>query len=187
MSRLAACLLVLLAGCLAWGAGRAASSPEFLVTSAHTFERNAVYYLDATARLRLNGNLSSALDNGVALTFVWDIHIMRPDGWWFDNTVATLTQRYRLRYQPLSLRYKVEDLNTGLSLSYFSLQQALERIGRLHDFPLIDRSLLPRKTPLVVDLRIRISAAALPLPLRIRSYLDGSWRPASPWYRCALR
>ncbi len=180
-------LLTLWLGLLFSLGAQAASAPDFVISSAHVFERHQVYYLDAKAKLRLDGNLASALQNGVGLVFVWDIRIMRPHGWWFDNTLASLSTRYRLRYQPLSQRYRVDDLNSGVSHSYWSLSQALQRIGRLQDFPLIDQSLLLPERPLFVDLRVRISAAALPLPLRIRSYLDASWRPASKWFRCDLR
>ncbi|WP_455384456.1 DUF4390 domain-containing protein [Acidihalobacter prosperus] len=175
-------------GLAAAGFGQAEAAPDFQIVSAHIYKQNLVYYLDAKAHAQLDDKLRNALDNGVSLLLIYDIRVFQPGAWWwFDNTVATLSQRYRLRYHPLSRRYLVDNLNTGVSLSYARLNDALGMIDRLQGFPVLDQSLLPKNGGVVADVRLRVDTADFPLPLRVRAYFNDAWRPASTWYRCDFR
>lgn len=181
-------LFALALGMGAVGYAHADANAYFQVLSAHTYARNMVFYLDATAEVRLDDKLDGALNNGVSLMFVYDVQVVHPGvWWWFDDVVAALSQRYRLRYRPLSQRYQVDNLNTGVSSSYARLDDALAQIERLQAFPMLDQSLLPAHENVRAEVRLRIDAADLPLPLRVRAYFNDAWRPASDWYRCALR
>ncbi|APZ44374.1 hypothetical protein BW247_15825 [Acidihalobacter ferrooxydans] len=168
--------------------GHGAPTADIRILSARTYARDRVYYLDATARLRLDGKLENALNNGVSLTLSYDIRVVHPGPWWwFNNTVAAVHQRYRLRYRPLSQRYQVDNLNTGISSSYATLDGALAHIERLRRFPVLDQSLLPKGKVVVAEVRLHVDAADLPLPLRVRAYFNSAWRPSSAWYQCAFR
>lgn len=168
-------------------AGHAWAASDFQILSAHVYRHNMVYYLDARARTRLDDKLRSALHNGVSLLLTYDVRVVQPGAWfWFDDTVASLNQRYRLRYHPLSRRYLVDNLNTGVSLSYARLSDALEMIDHLHGFPVLDQSLVPKHGSVVTDVRLRVDTGDFPLPLRVRAFFNAAWRPASPWYRCAF-
>lgn len=169
------------------GLACAEAPSDFRILSAHTYRQNMVYYLDVDARAVLDRQLRDALLNGVSLMLVYDVRVSRPGAWWwFDDTVASLSQRYRLRYHPLSRRYLVDNLNTGVSQSYARLSDALWEVDQLRRFPVLDQSLLPKGGGVVADVRLRVDTADFPLPLRMRAYLDSGWRPASAWYRCAL-
>ena len=164
---------------------QADAASDFRILSAHIYRQNMVYYLDAKAHTQLDDKLRNALSNGVSLLLVYDVRVLRPGGWlWFDDTVATLSQRYRLRYHPLSRRYLVDNLNTGVSLSYARLSDALYMIDRLQGFPVLDQSLLPKNQAVVADVRLRVDTMDFPLPLRVRAYFNPDWHPASNWYRC---
>ncbi|MEJ2478908.1 MAG: DUF4390 domain-containing protein [Acidihalobacter sp.] len=181
-------LLALALGLAAAGLVQAASTSDFQILSAHIYKKDLVYYLDAKAHAQLDDKLRNALDNGVSLLLIYEVRVFQPGAWWwFDNTVATLSQRYRLRYHPLSRRYLVDNLNTGVSLSYARLSDALDMIDRLQGFPVLDQSLLPKNQAVVADVRLRVDTADFPLPLRVRAYFNDAWRPASPWYRCDFR
>ncbi|OBS08272.1 hypothetical protein Thpro_022522 [Acidihalobacter prosperus] len=175
--------------CTAWllGAPPAhAESDRFSIVRAHAYQIYSVYYLDATARIPLDATLRGALTNGVSVVIAYDIRVVHTRGWWFDDTVATLTQRYRLRYHALSRRYLVDNLNTGISHSFSRLSEALDDIANLRRLPLLDQTLLTKGRHYQVDLKVRVDAGDYPLPLRVRAFLEGAWRPSSDWYRCPL-
>lgn len=166
---------------------QADAAPPFQILSAHTYRQNMVYYLDADARSKLDEQLRNALLNGVSVMLVYDVRVLHPGAWWwFDDTVASLRQSYRLRYYPLSRRYLVDNLNTGISRSYAQLSDALAMVDRLRRFPVLDQSLVPKHERVVADVRIRVDTSDFPLPLRVRAFVDSGWRPASDWYRCSL-
>lgn len=164
-----------------------ADSSTFRILSAHTYRLYSVYYLDAKAQIPLDGTLRNALTNGVSVVIAYDIQIIHPRGWWFDDTVATLTQSYRLRYHALSRRFLVDNLNTGISRSFSRLNEALRSIADLNRLPLLDQTLLAKRRHYVVDVRVRVDSGDYPLPLRVRAFLDGAWRPSSDWFRCPLK
>lgn len=180
-------LRTLALGLAATGFAQAATVPDFRILSAHTYRHDRVYYLDAQAHTRLDGKLRDALNSGVTLLLVYDIRVLRPGVWWWNGgTIATLRQRYRLSYQPLSQRYLVDNLNSGVNQSFAQLRDALAFIDRLQGFPLLDQSLLPKDRNVVADVRLRVDTADFPLPLRVRAFFNSAWRPASSWYQCAF-
>ena len=67
-----------------------------------------------------------------------------------------------------------------------TLAGALDAIGRLHDFPLIDRALLKPPGNYYGRLRASLDIEALPPPLRPVAYLSTDWRLGSTWYAWSL-
>lgn len=184
--RVLICYMALLLGMLAYPPVSQANTQEFNVVDAHAYRVYSVYFLDATSTIPLNDTLKSALSNGISVVLAYDIRVVSTGGWWFDDTVASLTQRYRLRYHALSRRYLVDNLNTGISHSYLLLGEALGDIAHLRHLPLLDQSLLNKGQRYVVELKIHVETSAYPLPLRMRAIIEGAWRPSSDWYQCPL-
>lgn len=162
--------------------GDAAADPAFELPTASVRLVEAVYRLDAVARLRLTPDVAEALHNGVDLTLTWEASIERRREWWLNADVAYIAQRYRLSFHELSRQYVVTNVNTGQRRSYTGLQTALDRIGTLVGFPLIDRVLVTDGGSLVGHVRIRLQHDELPLPLRAVALFDDDWDLESEWY-----
>ncbi len=159
------------------------ASAPFVLPTASVREVEGVYRLDAVARLQLTPPVRAALDNGVDLTIAWEIEIDRHNEWWLDSDVAYIVQRYRLSFHELSLQYVVTNLNTGQQRSYTGLRTALDRIGTLLGFPLVDRVLLDDGGRYNGHVRIRLMHEELPLPLRTVALFSGAWELESEWYQ----
>lgn len=159
------------------------AASSFVLSSASVREDDAVYRLDAVARLHLTSPVREALDSGVDLTITWEIEIDRHNDWWLDSDVAHVVQRYRLSFHELSLQYVVTNLNTGQQRSYTSLRSALDRIGTLLGFPLIDRVLVDDGGRYNGHVRVRLQHDDLPLPLRAIALFSGEWDLESEWHQ----
>jgi len=142
-----------------------------------------VYRLDAIARLQLTPAVEDALHNGVDLTLAWEVSIERKRAWWLNADVAHIVQHYRLSFHELTRQYIVTNLNTGQSSNYTRIRTALDQIGRLIDFPLVDRVLVADGGGLIGNVRIRLRHDELPLPLRAVALFDDDWDLASEWYQ----
>lgn len=160
-----------------------AESAPFVLPTASVREVEGVYRLDAVARLQLTPPVRAALDNGVDLAIAWEIEIDRHNEWWLDSDVAYIVQRYRLSFHELSLQYVVTNLNTGQQRSYTGLRTALDRIGTLLGFPLVDRVLLDDDGRYNGHVRVRLMHEELPLPLRAVALFSGAWELESEWYQ----
>ena len=172
--------------------GLAGSSPlvhaggDFVVKDLYSRTVEGVVRIDARIDYDLSTELRDALHNGVDLVIEMEVQVVQLRSWWLNEDVASLLQRYRLGYYSLSRLYVIQNLNTGVQTTYPSLASALYALGDVRDFPLIDAALLRPGERYEAGLQARLAVAELPLPLRVRAYVSGGWRPESDWYRWSL-
>ncbi len=159
---------------------------EFFITGVNTRLQDNVYLLDAHVDYRFSNEALAALDNGVPLTLRLSIEIQRKRDWWLDATVANLEQRYRLQFHPLSHQFLLQNLNSGAFYAFQSLSTALDAMGTLSDFPLVDAQLIKKNENYEVLLQAALDIESLPSPLRPLAYITPAWRLNSDWYTWSL-
>ncbi len=164
------------------GAASAQTDP-FTIRSAHIYLDNKVYLVSADIHYSLTRPVLDALHNGVPLTIELRIELIKNRQWpWWNETVAVIKQRYRLRYFALAQHYVLSNLNMGTESSYQTLEAALDALGRLKELPLLDQNLLPSGADYVARMRVALDIESLPTPLRLLAYLSSRWRLTSEWY-----
>ncbi len=171
-------LLALSVGLL-WAGGSYASG--FDVTGASTKLEGGIYRLNAQIEYHFSNAALDALQNGVPLNVEIEMEVRRRRPWLWDETVYALTQRFQLEYHTLSRQYVVGNLNSGERRGFPTRTAALRFMGKINDFPLLDRSLLTEKERYEGALRARLDLEALPAPLRLFAYLSEDWRLNSEW------
>ncbi len=181
-TRLRTGLLALLA-LLAVTSVRAAG---FDVIDASTRLEGGVYRLSAQIEYSLSEQALDALQNGVPLTIELLMEVRRRRSWVWDETVYSLAQRFRLEYHALSRQYLVHNLNSGERRNFPTRPAALRFMGQIHEFPLLDHSLLAPDQRYEGALQARLDLDALPAPLRLLAYLSEGWRLTSEWYAWPL-
>jgi len=164
-----------------------AASPGFEVLSAQVALKDAVYRVSARFDFRLSEKALQALHNGVPLTLEVEMLVTEHRRYLWNAILASVVQRYRLRYHALSQQYQVENLNTGVTESYPSRLAALGAIGRIDEFPLIDAGLVPPDGRYQVEIQLRLDIESLPVPLRALAYLSPDWHLDSAWSEVPLR
>ena len=134
-----------------------------------------------TARLEWEPSQAvlDALDNGIALDFVFDLRAYAPGRFGWNGTLGHAQRRVELRYFPLSRRYQLTDLDRGDTRSYAAralLIAALEdlRIGLPDNWAASGA----RSYALSVDLDRDRLPGALRLPVLLRA----DWRVFSGDY-----
>jgi hypothetical protein len=177
-------LSVLLGLTLVWGVQ--ADEPGFAVLDVYTALKDGVYLLSADIEYRLGERPKEALRSGVPLTVRVTMEVAERRRFLWDRVVATLEQGYRLSYHDLSRQYQVENLNTSVRESFPSVEAALASMGRLRDFPLIDRELLDEDERYLVNLQAELDIEALPAPLRPVAYVSPAWHLGSRWHSVPL-
>ena len=80
----------------------------------------------------------------------------------------------------------MNNLNSGERRGFPTRTAALRFMGRISDFPLLDRSLLLEDERYEGALRARLDLETLPAPLRLFAYLSEDWRLSSDWYTWPL-
>jgi hypothetical protein len=160
---------------------------DFSISYAKTRLVDNVYILDAKLNYELTEITIDALQNGISLTLELNIVVERERWYLWDEKIATLKQRYQLKYYALRRHYVLKYLNSGAAEIFFSLNTALARIGKLENFPLLKKHQIKPDETYWVYLNIYLDIESLPVPLRPIAHLSSQWRLSSNWYLCPLK
>jgi hypothetical protein len=140
------------------------------------------YVLDAEVNVALNPTLEDALSKGINLYFLLELEVTRPGSWyWFDEDIADPVRKMRIYYHLLLRRYVVE--NGYVTRTAETLSDALAMLGRVNDWPVIDRGALKLGRRYDARLRLRLDKDQLPKPLTMGGGASDQWELATPWYK----
>lgn len=168
------------------------SAPEeieagFDIRNARTTLVDGVFFLDADISFVFSEEALEAIENGVPVTIVLEMQILRERGliWdnlWWDKEIASVQAKLRIETRPLSKTYLVRNLNSGETRVYASFDELVEGLGRIRNFPLLDEHLLGDEDDVYLRLRALLDIESLPSPMRPWAYLSSWWRLESDWY-----
>lgn len=182
-----ACMLGLTTPVLAQTAEVAAEVTDgrFLIVQANTKVTLDVLLLDAEIVYGLTPGAIEALNNGVPLLFETQIELDRSRRFLPDPNIVKLVQRSQLTYHALTQRFIVRNYNSSKQTSYARLSDALKRIGKLQNLPIIDIGLLDPNATYSMRMRSVLDTRSYAAPLRMLAALFqvDDWRLESPWER----
>jgi hypothetical protein len=168
-------VLLGLFGTAVLGADKPAVRGAELVATPHGYE------LAAAVDLPLNRTLEEALLKGINLHFLAELEITRPRGWyWFDEDIVEASRRMRVYYHLLLRRYVVEIAYVTRTVG--TLDEALELLGNLQGWQVLERGQLKNGRSYDARLRVRLDTAQLPKPLQLGAVSGDRWALATPWY-----
>lgn len=180
--RLRKLAMLCLGTCVSFGWAISVEAQQFSVERASTELLDSVYRMDADLDYRLSAPMLDALHSGVVLTPVLEIEVYRARNYWWDETVASLEQRYEIQYHALTEQYLLRNLNSGSQASYSSLEVMLFYLGMVRQLPVIDAHLLDARENYHVRIRLGLDAGSLPVPLQLRTYVSRDWWVGSDWF-----
>ncbi len=129
--------------------------------------------LDYSTRFELPRAVEDALLKGVPLYFVARAEVFRSRWYWRDARVARSTRSWRLTWQPLTRRYR---LNLGsVSQNYDSVAEALGAIQRGSRWKLADAAALGSDAGHYLEFSLRLDTGQLPRPLQIGFGGEADW------------
>lgn len=163
----------------------------FDIRNARTELVDGVYLLDADISFVFSEEALEAIENGVPVTIVLEMQVLRQrglvwDNMWWDKEVAGLQAKLRIETRPLSKTYLVRNLNSGETRVFGSFDELIQGLGRIRNFPLLDEHLLGDDGNYYLRLRALLDIESLPSPMRPWAYLSSLWRLESDWYEWPL-
>lgn len=175
-----ACLNILLV-CLSTLAQQVMAEEGISIQDAEIVLLNNVYSLNAQLEVEFNDAVKEAIESGVPLTVKLEIFVMRPRELLWDEEIASLRQRYKLKFHALTEQYIVNVSNSGAINAYPSLYSAMASIREITGLPIIDAKLLESHKHYLIRMRGRLELSSLPPPLRLNAYLSSQWWLSSGW------
>jgi hypothetical protein len=145
---------------------------------------NGSLLLNAQLALDLGPVLEDALVKGLALHFVAEAEVLRDRWYWTDAKIAAVHRHYRLAFQPLTRRWRLNASNepisgTGLagsiSQSFETLGEALGVIRRQSAWRLLDLQTLGTDGRHTIRYNFRLDVSQLPRPFQIAAGSQSDW------------
>ncbi|OYQ43088.1 hypothetical protein CHU94_00440 [Rhodoferax sp. TH121] len=162
--------------------GRAQGAAEIV---SFELERGAEE-LSLSAQLQFEPSVAveEALLKGIPMVFVAETELLRERWYWYDKSVASSARHFRLAFQPLTRRWRlnissgpVSSTGQGLVLnqSFDTLQQALATIKRVSRWRVAGANELDPTVRYRFEFRFRLDLGQLPRPFQIGAIGQSEW------------
>jgi len=162
-------------------AGAATSGDGIDVVQASVDPIEDGWAVNAQFDLTLKPRLDEALDRGLPLYFVIDFELTQPRWYWFDDRTVSTSLTYRLTYYALTREYR---LSSGtLQVGFPTLAEALNVMTRVHDWRVMDKSVIRPGETYIAAVRMRFDSSQLPKPILLTTLTSREWTMESDWKR----
>jgi hypothetical protein len=146
--------------------------------------RESALLVNAQVKLELGPSVEDALIKGLAVHFVAEAEVMRDRWYWYDRKIGAVARYYRLAYQPLTRRWRlnvssepisVAGLAGSISQSFDTLTEALDVIRRQSGWKLADITDIDPEARQYIVYRFRLDISQLPRPFQIAAGNQTEW------------
>ncbi|MDR3390332.1 MAG: DUF4390 domain-containing protein [Sulfuriferula sp.] len=151
-----------------------AANEGIQIKSAELKQVDDMYYLYAQMNVALGPMQEEAIKKGVSLYFITEFEFKRPRWYWLNEDLAHITRVTRLSYNALLRQYLVSGVNVH-ARSVDRLEDALQILGEINAWPVIQRDQLNKHEVYQATLSMRLDTSQLPKPLQINAIATGRW------------
>jgi hypothetical protein len=155
------------------------------VHSAYVNVDRGVFLLRARVEYPVSPAIRSALRDGVTLTFDLDARVARERRLWFNSNIVDVTLRRELSYHAVTDRYVVREVRSGDQTSFATLEDALDFLGKVNDWPILVEPQLDEGN-YSISVRAGVRRGSLPASLRALLFWTNDWARESEWYTWSL-
>lgn len=161
-----------------------AQSATAELTELRAERREIGLYLTAQLKLELGPVVEDALVKGLAVHFVAEAEVLRDRWYWYDRKVGAATRYYRLAFQPLTRRWRLNVSNEpisgaglagSISQNFETLPEALDVIRRQSGWKVADIADLDGDARQYMTYRFRLDITQLPRPFQIAAGNQAEW------------
>jgi hypothetical protein len=140
--------------------------------------------LNAQLKLELGPVVEDALVKGLAVHFMAEAEVMRDRWYWTDRKIGAVTRYYRLAFQPLTRRWRLNvssdplsghSLAGSISQNFETLNEALGVMRRQSGWKVADMADLSPEARQYVSYRFRLDVSQLPRPFQIAAGNQADW------------
>lgn len=154
------------------------------LTELRAERRDTALYVTAQLQLELAPAVEDALVKGLAVHFVAEVELMRDRWYWYDRKIGLATRYYRLSFQPLTRRWRLnvsnEPLSAGglagsISQNFDTLADTLNVIRRQSSWKVAELPDLDAEARQYLSYRFRLDISQLPRPFQIAAGNQAEW------------
>lgn len=161
-----------------------AQSSLLELTDLRAARQDNALVLNAQLKLELGPAVEDALIKGLAVHFTAEAEVMRDRWYWTDRRIGAVTRYYRLAFQPLTRRWRLNvssdpfsgaSLAGSISQNFETLNEALSVMRRQSGWKVADMADLNPEARQYVSYRFKLDVSQLPRPFQIASGNQVDW------------
>lgn len=175
--------VILLFSLLLTSTAYAEQESRLLIKKAELVASENQYLLNADLDLDLSEEVENAINSGVQLNFLLEFQLTKPQEYWFDDEIITVSRNVTISYHALSRQYLIN--HNQHQQTFFSLSEAKAEFTQLRGWKMFDKSLLKKDEAYLAALRIRLDQSKLPKPIQVDAIGSEQWNLVSQRYRWA--
>ena len=157
----------------------AASAEGIKITSVELERADNDWLLNAAFQIELSPGLEDAVQKGVVLYFQTEFELTRSRWYWFEEKPASAQRQTRLSYRPLTQQYRIA--SEGFTFSAKTISEALQAIGSIGGWRVIDNNQIDPAKSYVAGLRMTLDLSKLPNPFQVNALNNRDWNVSSDW------
>ena len=158
-----------------------ASAEGIKITSVELERVDSDWLLNAAFQIELSPGLEDAVQKGVVLYFQTEFELTRSRWYCFEEKLASTQRQTRLSYQPLTQQYRIA--SEGFTFSAKTISEALQAIGSIGGWRVIDNSHIDPAKSYIAGLRMTLDLSKLPKPFQVNALNNRDWNVSSDWLR----
>lgn len=158
-----------------------ASAEGIKIKSVELEKADNDWLMNASFQIELSPSLEDALEKGVVLYFQTEFELTRSRWYWFEEKAALAQRQTRLSYQPLTRQYRIS--SDGISLSAKTIPEALQAVGTIGSWRVIDNGQLDPSKSYTANVRMALELSKLPKPFQVNALNNKEWNVTSDWLR----
>ena len=141
-------------------------------------------FVTAAVNFELPNVVEDALLKGIPLVFVAEVDVFRNRWYWYDKKVISAERHFRLAFQPLTRRWRLNiasgqispnTLGLALNQSFDSLPEAMAAVRRISRWKVAEASELEADPKQSLEFRYRLDVSQLPRPFQIGVLGQTEW------------
>jgi hypothetical protein len=136
-------------------------------------------YLQTQVQIHLPTAIESLLARGLPVQFVLEAKVFQRRWYWYEKHIATASKTMRLRYQPLTQRWRLQWLDkpgAHLGLYVDTLAEALEALGHISPWQILDTHVLNPQNSYELELHFGLDVSVWSLPFQMGTFLQQASR-----------
>jgi len=114
------------------------------------------------ARIAVDSNaFSPTMKDGIAMATEWHIKVRRVRRYWLNEDIADITVIRHAKPDLLTRSWLLTETSSGISRRVYRIEDAIQFLSGLDDFPVLDRSLLQKNRPYRVSVSVEIHSEGI--------------------------
>lgn len=154
-----------------------AANSSLNIKSAELLALDDVYVLNADIEMRFSEKIEEAISKGFELNFLLEFQLVKPQKYWFDDEIFTVTHNVTLTYHALSRQFLV--IRGDQQKAFVRLDEAMDDLSYISGLKVFHSAEIEKGESYKALLLMRLNTKKMPKVLQGDAIGSDDWKMSS--------